>query len=410
MRFTKRCIAMALCSWDRPISTLRRQRLASKQQSGRLRTWERTSGPRPLLDGDSGCRPEAGSHIKNLQTLVSSILLDTESLVTMRCNPQQMKGRDWMNRIRTWIKTAPPAWLFALIVCLAAHAHGQKVEPRLNRVIELFQSGKVAAGGLLRGEGLDFIQSFDETQMDFVIFDLEHRPTDLQAVRVLLQGMLDRADIVRRGSLQPRVVPLIRIPANGGERNQNQIKQSLDLGVYGIVVPQMETAEDLEAAISATRYSRSYDADLGMPVGIRGVGPQVAQRYWGLSRSDYFDRAEVWPVKPYGELLLIPMIETRKAVENIEKIVRVKGLSALMIGPGDMQVSFGHTKPYPGGGFPPDVEAAIQKVARAARDARVPFGITAGPNDVEARVRQGFQFLVGGEDTARKLKATGRGQ
>jgi 4-hydroxy-2-oxoheptanedioate aldolase len=121
-----------------------------------------------------------------------------------------------------------------------------------------------------------------------------------------------------------------------------------------------------------------------MPVGIRGVGPQVAQRYWGLSRSDYFDRAEVWPVKPQGELLLIPMVETRKAVENIEKIVRVKGLSALMIGPGDMQVSFGHTKPYAGGGFPPDVEAAIQKVARAAREARVPFGITAGPNDVEA--------------------------
>ncbi|MBM3773918.1 MAG: hypothetical protein FJW37_02025 [Acidobacteria bacterium] len=301
-------------------------------------------------------------------------------------------------------------FVVSVIAWLAESASGQSRHQRLNRVIEIFESGKVAAGGLLRGEGLDFIQSFDETQMDFVIFDLEHRPTDFQAVRILLQGMLDRADIARRGSLQPRVVPLIRIPANGAERSQSQIKQSLDLGVYGIVVPQMETAEDLEAAASATRYSRSYDAERGMLVGIRGVGPQVAQRYWGLSRSDYFERAEVWPVNPHGEVLLIPMIETRKAVENIEKIVRVKGLSALMIGPGDMQVSFGHTKPHPGGGLPPDVEAAIQKVARVAREARIPFGITAGPNEVESRIRQGFQFLVGGEDMARKLKSVMRTQ
>jgi len=275
----------------------------------------------------------------------------------------------------------------------------------LNKVVGLFQSGKAASGGLIRGEGLDFIEQFVNTELDFIVFDLEHRPTDYQAVRIMLQGLLDRADIARRGNLQPKVVPLIRIPADAAERTRFMTKQALDLGAYGIVAPHIDTAEEMEATVAAARYPRSYDRERGLPFGVRGVGPQVAMRYWGLGRTEYFQRAEVWPLAADAEMLVIPMIESRAGVENIEKILQVKGVSAVFLGPGDMSVNYGHLSMPAGGGLPADVEAAFQKVLQACKKANVPCGTISGASTADERLRQGFRFLIGDDQTAKRVKS-----
>jgi 4-hydroxy-2-oxoheptanedioate aldolase len=275
----------------------------------------------------------------------------------------------------------------------------------LNRLIEIFNSGKSASGALLRGEGLDYIEQFLTTDLDFVIFDLEHRPTDYQAVRVMMQGLLDRADIAQRGSLQPKIVPIIRIPADAAERTRFLTKHALDLGTYGIVAPHIDTPEEMQAAVAAARYPRPDDDQRGLLPGVRGVGPQVAMRYWGLSRSDYFQRAEVWPLTPDAELMVIPMIESRAGVNNIEKILAVKGVSAVFLGPGDMSVAFGHTSAPPGGGLFPDVEAAFQRVINACKSAKIPCGTVSDAKGAPERLRQGFRFLVGDNATAQQVKA-----
>ena len=290
-------------------------------------------------------------------------------------------------------------------VLAAAGASGQPNDQQLNKLVEVFKNGNVALGASVRGYRLDLVESLSSADYDYLLFDLEHGPIDHQAVRAMMLAMLDRADIVRRGSLQAKVVPLIRIAANAAERNQFLIKYALDLGAYGVVVPRMETPEDMAAAVAAARYPRPYDAERGLLQGVRGVAPTIAQRYWGLTRSQYFEKTEVWPISPDGEICVIPMIETRKAVDNIDEILKVKGVSAVQLGPGDMAVSYGHTRPGPGGGLPEDVEAGIQKVAAACKKANIPCGIGAGGKDIERRIQQGFRMLGVSVDAIAEARA-----
>jgi 2-keto-3-deoxy-L-rhamnonate aldolase RhmA len=95
------------------------------------------------------------------------------------------------------------------------------------------------------------------------------------------------------------------------------------------------------------------------------------------------------------EILTIPMIEHFQAVENIEEIVRVPGIDAVMVGALDLSGSMGIL----GQTAHPDVEAAIQKVLAACRGAGVPAGIIAGgAEQANLRIAQGFRLLIVGLD------------
>ena len=85
---------------------------------------------------------------------------------------------------------------------------------------------------------------------------MEHNPYDIRQLRDCMQYMLDRAQILKSGSLAPAVAPIVRIPPNGGEMNQFIAKQVLDIGVYGIVWPHVSTVEEARNAVQACRYPR----------------------------------------------------------------------------------------------------------------------------------------------------------
>jgi len=72
--------------------------------------------------------------------------------------------------------------------------------------------------------------------------------------------MLNRRQIVERGTLSPAVTPIIRIPANGSEMNQWLAKQVLDIGAYGVVWPRVSTVEQAYNAVAACRYPRPRSA------------------------------------------------------------------------------------------------------------------------------------------------------
>jgi 4-hydroxy-2-oxoheptanedioate aldolase len=115
---------------------------------------------------------------------------------------------------------------------------------------------------------------------------MEHNPWDGRALRDSLQYMLNRAQIVKSGSLAPSVTPMVRVPVNGIEKGQWHAKQALDIGCYGIVWPHISTVEEAYNAVAACRYPRLKTAKNFEPAGIRGDGPTGAVRYWGLrSRS-----------------------------------------------------------------------------------------------------------------------------
>jgi 4-hydroxy-2-oxoheptanedioate aldolase len=275
----------------------------------------------------------------------------------------------------------------ATLVCATASADS----PRLNRMIELWESGKPAIGTFARFRDVDGALYYGTSELDFVIFDTEHGPTDFTQLRIFVQFLIDKAQLMKKGNLQPNVTPLARIPSNGGERNQWVIKQVLDLGVMGLMSPHIRNVEEARALVANSRYPQKLGAADNDPPGERGVSPTNAARYWGIPVPEYFERADTWPLDPNGEIAAIAMIESAEGVKNIRAILReVKGIGAVFIGPNDLSTSLG----YPGQMDHPETEKATLQVLAACKEFDVPCGILVNKGNIEKRVREGFKYLV----------------
>jgi 4-hydroxy-2-oxoheptanedioate aldolase len=88
---------------------------------------------------------------------------------------------------------------------------------------------------------------------DVVVFEMEHNPFDVAALRTSLQFLLDRKAIAAQGDVKPQVTPFVRIPANGSEMTQWLAKQVLDAGVYGVIWPHVSTVGEARNAVAACR-------------------------------------------------------------------------------------------------------------------------------------------------------------
>ncbi|MEE3289425.1 MAG: aldolase/citrate lyase family protein [Pseudomonadota bacterium] len=275
-----------------------------------------------------------------------------------------------------------------LVVSIASTVQAQ----RLNKLIELIENDQPAFGVLSFDYSLNNARSMATSGLDFVFIDMEHAPFDVERLREFLLGMTNKRSILEKGSLQPDVVPFVRIPAAGGaEELIAQAKQVLDIGVFGIFFPAVHTREQAELAVKATRYPQYNGAPDYEPAGLRGRNPSNAVWYWGI--NDYHAKADVWPLDPEGELLAMMFIESAEGAENIDEIITVPGLGAIFIGPSDLSTSMGYASPAA-----PQVEEAIQRVLRACLDNDVPCAITTGPSSVQQRIEEGFSFVTVGAD------------
>ena len=275
-----------------------------------------------------------------------------------------------------------------LLLILATSTHAQRV----NKLIELFENDEPGFGVLSFDYSLNNARSLATSGLDFVFIDMEHAPFDVERLREFLLGMTNKRSILEKGSLQPDVVPFVRIPAAGGaEELIAQAKQVLDVGVFGICFPAVHTREQAELAVRATRYPQYNGAPDFEPAGLRGRNPSNAAWYWGV--SDYHAKADVWPLDPQGELLAMMFIESAEGAENIDEIITVPGLGGIFIGPSDLSTSMGYSSPAA-----PQVEEAIQRVLQACLANDVPCAITTGAGSVQDRIEQGFSFVTVGAD------------
>src|SRR2546423_4737495 len=192
--------------------------------------------------------------------------------------------------------------------------------PRLNGVIAALEQGKPAFVSFCAAE-IGVAQAMNPPSYDGVVFEMEHRPYDIRALRDCLQSMLDRRQILQRGTLAPAVTPFVRIPPNGGEASQWVAKQVLDQGVYGIVWPHVSTVDEARNAVTACRYPRPRSAQYFEPAGQRGDAPEAAARYWGLSQWEYYARADVWRLNSQCANLVDLLLEDMVAVKILTKIL-----------------------------------------------------------------------------------------
>ena len=198
---------------------------------------------------------------------------------------------------------------------------------------------------------------------DWLFIDGEHGPLETRELAEILQGVSHKTACI------------VRVP----QAAEVPIKRALDLGAHGIIVPQVNTAEQAADVVRWSRYA---------PEGARGVGLARAHGY-GQTFREYLSRAN-------DEIAVIVQAEHARAVENIESIVRVQGVDAVLLGPYDLSASLGKM----GQIDDPAVVAAIRRVTTACRAAGMPlgyFGVTAAA--VQPYAAQGYTLLVAGVDT-----------
>ena len=181
---------------------------------------------------------------------------------------------------------------------------------RYNKIIDLLEHGKpVFSTSTVPNGSLDDLTYIADADYDAVIIEMEHEGFSFTTLRTSLQVLLNRKRIAEKGNLQPDVVPMVRIPPNARERNQWVIKQALDTGVYGLVLPHLSTVEDAQAAVAAARYPQVPGVQDFAPAGERGWGNRIASRYWGLTPQEYYDAADLWPLDPEGNILLMGIVD-----------------------------------------------------------------------------------------------------
>jgi 4-hydroxy-2-oxoheptanedioate aldolase len=193
--------------------------------------------------------------------------------------------------------------------------------------------------------------------IDWLLVDMQHGCMGYETAL----GMIRAIDLAGRPSI-------VRAPVN----EPGMIGRMLDAGAAGILVPMIETADDARRAVEACLYS---------PLGKRSFGPiRVGVR----DGPDYFAEAN-------DRVAVIVMIETREALEAVEEIAAVPGVSALFVGPYDLSVALG--LPPGDNDGQPAFDAAIERVCRAARKAGIASAILSNPTLAPLRLRQGFQMV-----------------
>lgn len=261
---------------------------------------------------------------------------------------------------------------------------------RLNGIIRAWEQGRPATSAFASVDRQAAIE-FSTAPYDSVVFETEHNPWDAIALQDALQYLLNRRQIHEAGSLAPAVTPIVRIPPNGGEKNQWLAKQALDRGAYGIVWPHVSNAGQAYNAVASCRYPRQKTAPFYEPVGARGDGPTAACRYWGLSQQEYYARADVWPLNPRGEILVFLMIEDEEGIANLDEILRVPGIGCVLIGEGDLSQELGFPRQYEH----PIVKEAMAQIVQTCKQHDIPVGhphVTA--KNVESVLEQGYRFVM----------------
>lgn len=224
------------------------------------------------------------------------------------------------------------------------------------------QAGETLLGTMVTLPTASTAEVLRDAGFDWLFIDGEHGPLETSDILGVLQAV---------GGQVPCVV---RVPAS----EEVPIKKVLDLGAAGIIVPQVNTAEEAAQIVRFSRYP---------PQGGRGVGLARAHGY-GFGFAEYVENAN-------EAISVIVQAEHVDAVENIESIVQVEGVDAVLLGPYDLAASMGKM----GQVDDPEVLQAIDHVTKTCQAANMPlgyFGVTASA--VRPYIELGYTLIVAGVD------------
>lgn len=197
---------------------------------------------------------------------------------------------------------------------------------------------------------------------DFYMLDAEH-------------GLMDAAQVVNviRACERVNMTPLIRI----GSKDPKLVLQYMDAGMMGVMMPGLESAEEIRMLVDAVKYS---------PVGKRGMGFARAAAYAALGKEaiDYINFTN-------EETMVIPQFEDAALIDRFEGMISQPGVDVVVIGPRDLSLNMG----FPDGPNHPEVQEMIDRVIALCKRTGVAAGITAGTRAAAAhQVARGATMIL----------------
>lgn len=240
-----------------------------------------------------------------------------------------------------------------------------------NTLQKKLKEGKKAIGTFLELDSPMAAEALGKAGLDFVIIDNEHGPFEAESTMNLV-----------RGAESGGVCPLARVR----EISRPAVLKLLDVGVKGLIVPDVHTIEQVQELIDYAKYA---------PVGKRGFCPSRKDG-WGF---DYPATESVaFQMNYHNEnTLLIPQCETVGCLENIETIAAMEGVDGIFVGPFDLSISMG----IPGKFDHPDFQAALSRIITAChKNGKFCFYFTVNPHAIADGFAKGFDAMAYGMDIA----------
>jgi len=194
---------------------------------------------------------------------------------------------------------------------------------------------------------------------DFINFDLQHSPLSIESAMSMMEAMSFS-----------ETTPIMRVPWN----EFAIINSALDIGAQGIIIPYVNTREDVLKAIRYAAYP---------PKGMRSFGPIRAS----LRDPEYVETCD-------DETLILPQIETQEGLDNVEDILSVDKVEAFFVGPYDLSRSLGVWRQW----NHPKFEDALRRILDAAEDTGTIPGMLAPIEEIYKTVKRGFKLINIGRD------------
>ena len=244
---------------------------------------------------------------------------------------------------------------------------------RENRLRQIWKTGGAAVNGWLSIPSSFSAETMAHQGWDTLTIDLQHGMIDYPAMVPMLQAISTTS-----------TVPIVRVPW----LEPGILMKALDAGAYGLICPMVNSRDDAEKLVAWTHYA---------PAGTRSYGPIRATLYGG---ADYAQHAN-------DEIVTFAMIETARALDQLDEILATEGLDAIYIGPADLSIALGCRPSFD------DLEPAAAQAVDHILDRAKAHGVIAGihngsPEAALARIAKGFQFVTISSDA--RLMADGAEQ
>ncbi|HKM76281.1 MAG TPA: aldolase/citrate lyase family protein [Candidatus Bathyarchaeia archaeon] len=232
-----------------------------------------------------------------------------------------------------------------------------------NFVKEKLRAGKPSIGTWVEMNNPDVSEQLSVLGFDWLVFDVEHGLFTMPDIQRMMQSMNHSLGCL----------PFVRVPIN----EPVFFKWALDMGACGVVVPWVNSKEDATKAVRASKYP---------PEGNRGCGPRRASQYYS-GISDYVKSAN-------EEILVVVMIESQEALDNLDEILSVKGVDAAFIGPDDLSLNLGIFQEKQHSKF----KASLVNVVDACKKHGIAPGMHCNDKNINEAISQGFQFCALNDD------------